>query len=152
MTPKQAVCSAALAGAAAFAQAQSQAPGLWEHTMQVQLPGAARPGAQGTTLKVCVTKEQAARPAEPRLAGDCTNTDVQRSGNTIKFKYECTRPRASSGEGEWTFVSDKAYTGKLATLNEVRGKPQTMRVEMRGKWLAADCGNVKPRPAPTRAP
>ena len=147
MTPKQALCAAMLALPAVLAQAQSQAPGLWEHTVRMQLPG----GGQGRTVKACVTKEQAARPAEPRLNGDCTNQDVQRSGNTIKFKYECTQPRASSGEGEWTFVSDKAYTGKLATLNEVRGKPQTMLVEMSGKWLAAGCGNVKPRPSPIHA-
>jgi hypothetical protein len=107
-------------------------------------------GAQGATAKVCVTKEQAARPAEPKLTGDCTQHDVQRSGNTMKFKFECTKPEALSGEGEMTYVSDKAYTGKTTVTRQASGKPQQTSMEMSGKWVAADCGDVKPlgKPGP----
>ena len=107
-------------------------------------------GAQGTTVKVCISKEQAARPAEPRLNGNCTQTDVQRSGNTVKFRFECSKPQASKGEGEWTFVNDKAYTGKTTMQAEAGGKPQQMSMDMSGKWLAADCGDVKPRAMPAK--
>jgi hypothetical protein len=169
------------AAAAAFvclgAHAQTQAPGLWEHSftmksddgrmekamaeMQKQL--AAMPaeqrrqmeaamasrgvkvGAGGNSVKVCVTKEEAARPPEARMsAGNCTQKDVQRSGNTMKFKFECTQP-PSTGEGEMTFVSDKAYSGRTTVTSQVAGKPQQMNMEMQGRWLAGDCGDVKPR-------
>jgi len=164
------------------AQAQTQAPGLWEHSfsmksqdgqmekamaeMQKQL--AAMPpeqrkqmeaamasrgvkmGAGGTSVKVCLTKEEAAKPPEARMnAGNCTQKDMQRSGNTMKFKYECTQP-PSSGEGEMTFISDKAYSGKSIVNTQVAGKPQQMTMEMQGKWLASDCGDVKPRPTPAK--
>ena len=179
---RHALPATVLAFSCAAAAAQTQAPGLWEHTMAMKPQGgemdkamadmqkqlASMPpeqrkqmeqmmagrgvsmGAQGTTVKACITKEQAARPAEPQLTGDCTQKDVQRSANTVKFKFECTKPRASSGEGEWTFVSDKAYTGKMTTLTEVAGKPQPMSMDMSGKWLAADCGDVKPRATPAK--
>ena len=61
------------------------------------------PGAPGSTAKVCLSKEEAARPAEPRLNPGCTRD---------------------------------------------RGRPQ--QTEMPGKWLAADCGDVKPRAMPSK--
>ena len=106
-------------------------------------------GVNGSSVKVCVTKEEAAKPPEARMnAGNCTQKDMQRSGNTMKFKYECTQP-PSTGEGEMSFVSDKAYTGKTSVTSQVAGRPQQMNMEMQGKWLASDCGDVKPRtPSP----
>ena len=161
--------------------AQTQAPGLWEHSFtmksddgkmekamtEMQKQMAAMPpeqrkqmeaamasrgvkvGAGGTSVKVCVTKEEAAKPPEARMsAGNCTQKDIQRSGNTMKFKFECTQP-PSTGEGEMSFVSDKAYTGKTSVTSQVAGRPQQMNMEMQGKWLASDCGDVKPRtPSP----
>ena len=162
------------------AHAQTQAPGLWEHSftmksddarmeqanaeMQKQL--AAMPPEQrkqmeaamgsragmmsggATQVKVCITKEEAAKPPEARMGrGQCTSKDMQRSGNTMKYKFECAQP-PSSGEGEMTFISDKAYSGKTLVSSQVAGKPQQMTMEMQGKWLAADCGDVKPRTPP----
>ena len=107
-------------------------------------------GAQGTTMKVCVTKEEVARKAEPQFREGCTQQVVQRSANSMKVKFQCTQPRPMSGEGEMTFISDKAYTGKSTMTSQAEGKAQQMTMEMAGKWLAADCGDVKPRPAPAK--
>jgi hypothetical protein len=106
-------------------------------------------GAGGTSVKVCITKEEAAKPPEARMASaNCTQKDIQRSGNTMKFKFECTQP-PSTGEGEMSFVGDKAYTGKTTVTSQVAGKSQQMNMQMQGKWLASDCGDVKPRtPSP----
>ena len=104
-------------------------------------------GGHATTVKVCITKEQAAKPAEARMNGDCTQSDVQRTADSIRFKFECTKPVASSGTGTWSFASDKAYTGKIVSVAQVNGKAQPTNIEMTGRWLAADCGDVKPRAA-----
>jgi hypothetical protein len=98
---------------------------------------------------MCITKEQASRPAEPEMTGHCKTSDLQRAGGSIKFKYTCTQP-PSSGEGEWTFTSDKAYAGKITSTSDAGGKPQQTTIEMTGKWLAADCGDVKPRTLPAK--
>ena len=104
----------------------------------------------GGSVKVCVTPEEAAKPPEMRSnAGQCTQKNMQRSGNTIKFKYECTQP-PSAGEGEMTFVSDKAYSGKTVMSSLDANKPRQTTLEMQGKWLSADCGDVKPRPTPAK--
>lgn len=173
------LAAAALAFAALAAGAQTQAPGLWEHTFNMKSAGgemekalaemtrqldampadqrqqveqmmAARGmklGAQGTSVKFCLSKEQAARPAEPRLNDSCTQQVERRSGNTVKFRFECTRPQPSSGEGEMTYSGDKAYSGKADLTSQINGKPQQISMELSGKWLSADCGDVKPRAA-----
>jgi len=180
MNLKHVLPAAVMALATFAANAQTQAPGLWEHTVSVKSAEMDRAmaemqnqmaamspeqrkqmeqamasrgmsiGPQGTTIKLCITKEDAARAAEPRLPRDCARQDVKRSGNTIKFKFECTKPHPSSGEGEMTFSSDKAYTGKATTIAEVAGKPQQTSVDMSGKWLAAECGDIKPTATPNK--
>ncbi len=176
MKSKHALLATTVMLGAACAHAQTQAPGLWEHTFKVTSQGgemekaqaqmqaqlAAMPpeqrkkiedmmksrgvamGAQGTTVKFCVTKEQAAKPAEPHMTGDCKQSDIQRRGNTMSYTYACTTPRQFSGEGQITHISDKAYTGKSKLTMQVKGQPQQMGIEMTGKWLAADCGDLKP--------
>ena len=135
--------AAAVALVCQGANAQTQTPGLWEHSFKV---GADRISA--SSVKVCVTPEEAAKPLEARLnAGNCTQKDIQRTGNTVKFKYECIQP-PSTGEGEMTVISDKAYSGKTLVTSQRNGKTSQMTMEMQGKWLAADCGDVKPRKPP----
>lgn len=138
--------AAAMALVCLGANAQTQTPGLWEHSFKI---GADRISAR--SIKVCVSKEEAAKPLEARMnAGNCTQRDIQRSGNTVKFKYECTKP-PSTGEGEMTVVSDKAYRGKTLVTSQRNGKTSQMTMEMEGKWLAAECGDVKPRtPRPVK--
>ena len=173
--------AAALALVCLHAGAQTQAPGLWEHSFslksqdgetekamaEMQKQMAAMPpeqrkqieqmmasrgvsmGAQGPVAKVCVTKEDVARNAEPQFGEGCTQQVVQRSANAMKVKFECTRPQPMRGEGEVSFISDKAYTGKSNVVTSMaNGQTHQMAVEMAGKWLAADCGDVKPRPRP----
>jgi hypothetical protein len=61
----------------------------------------------------------------------------------------CTNP-PSSGEGEYTFTSPKAFTMKMTMQTTMEGKKETMNMEGSGKWLAADCGNVRPMQPPTK--
>lgn len=176
MKSKPALLVTTMMLSAACAHAQTQAPGLWEHSFRLTSQGgemenaqaqmqahlAAMPpeqrkriegmmksrgvtmGAQGTTAKFCLSKEQAAKPAEPPMTGDCKQTDMIRSGSTMRFKFACTTPQPVSGEGQVTYIGDKAYSGKSSMTTQVKGQPQQMGMDMTGKWLGADCGDVKP--------
>ena len=101
-------------------------------------------GAQIKTLQFCLSKEQAAKPAEPRVTAGCTQSDLQRGGNTVKYKFACTQPQPVSGEGQVSCAGDKACTDQSNLTTQFAGKPQQMAVDMSGKWLGADCGDVKP--------
>ena len=102
--------------------------------------------AQGTTLRTCVTKEQAERMEPlPMNKEECKQDVVSRTASSMKVKWTCGGNEPSTGEGELHFSSDKAFTGR-AVVNGVReGKPDRMDVESVGKWVSADCGDVKPR-------
>lgn len=101
-------------------------------------------GTPGKSVKVCITKEQAERNEVPQQEGNCTQQVVQRTGNTVKVKFSCTGNPPTSGESEVTFSSPTTYTGKSVVDTMVNGKPERMTMDQSGKWLSADCGNVKP--------
>lgn len=108
----------------------------------VQMGGPAAGG--GMRVKVCLTKEMAERneiPAERR--GDCKHTQSARMGNTMKYSFSCTNP-PSSGEGEVTLQGREAYSTKMAMTTMVKGQSEKMDMQGNGKWLGADCGNIKP--------
>lgn len=108
------------------------------------------PAAGGNmAVKICMTKEMAERNELSAQQGDCKTTNSPRSGNTMKMSFACTQP-PSSGEGTVTFVSPEAYTMKMTMKSMMQGKPETMTMDGGGKWLSADCGNIKPLAVPKK--
>jgi Protein of unknown function (DUF3617) len=103
--------------------------------------GAAGPGSMG--IKTCMTQEMVERNQVPTQQGDCTSTSSPRVGNTMKIAFTCTQP-PSSGEGEVTFIGSDAYSLKIKVNTQVGGKPEAMDMEGGGKWLGANCGDIKP--------
>ncbi len=106
-------------------------------------------GAGGAmAVKVCITPEMAARQALPtQTEGDCTTQVVSRSANTLKLSFVCTQP-PSTGEGTYTFRGDTAYDMTMRVNSTHKGKPQSTTINGSGRWLGADCGQVKPIPMP----
>jgi hypothetical protein len=102
----------------------------------------------GMTIQTCMTKEMADRNDVPMQDG-CTMTRQQRSGNTMKMAFNCTKP-PSSGEGEFTFMGSEAYRSHMVLKTVAKGKAETMEMDAAGKWLGADCGSVKPPMVPKK--
>ena len=106
--------------------------------MQMATPGA----GGGMAMRMCMTKEMADRNDVPMQDG-CRMTSQQRSGNTMKMAFACTDP-PSSGEGQFTFTSDQAYSSKMTIRTVAQGKTETTTMDTSGKWIGADCGSIKP--------
>ena len=106
------------------------------------------PGAGGMSVQMCMTKEMVERNDMPMQDG-CRMTQNSRSGNTMKMAFACTNP-PSSGEGQVTFTSPEAYTSRMTMRMQEKGKTETMTMDTTGKWLKADCGNVKPFTPPKK--
>ena len=104
--------------------------------------GAAAPGG-GMSMKTCMTKEMIARNELPAQQGDCRTTKQEKSGNTLKCAMACSNP-PSTTEGQVVFTSPEAYTMKMAVRSQAGGKSETLNLDSTGKWLSADCGNIKP--------
>ncbi|MDP1740646.1 DUF3617 domain-containing protein [Polaromonas sp.] len=103
--------------------------------------GAGGPG--NIVAKICMTQDMIDRNELPAQQGDCKTSTSPRSGNTMKMSFVCTQP-PSSGEGTVTYVSPEAYSMKMVMKSNVQGKPETMTMDGGGKWIASDCGTVKP--------
>lgn len=159
------------------AQAQSQKPGLWEHSSTLQMRGgemaqqlaemkqqmAALPpdqrkameqmmgmsvasDGQTLTVKHCITPEEAAKAFMPSHDDGCKYTITQRSATAIQATFVCTDEGRTSGEGSVQFKGDTAYSGKFHATTLVNGKREPMEMAQSGRWLSAQCGNVKPAP------
>jgi hypothetical protein len=96
------------------------------------------------SMKTCLTREMVERNEMPVQHGNCKTTKQERTGNTLRVTYTCTKP-PSTTEGEYTFQSPEAFTVKM-TVNTATGdgRRDTMTVDGSGKWLGADCGKLKP--------
>ncbi len=103
-------------------------------------------GGKPTSLQVCITPEQAARDTVPMSESDCNEISRERSGRTLRLKFTCQGRHKGSGEAEITFDSEKAHLGRMVITSTASGKPVRMEIEHSGRWLAAGCGEVKPRP------
>lgn len=106
-------------------------------------PGAGVGSGGNMAMRTCISKEMAARNEPPAQQGDCKQETLQKTGNTTKFKFTCSNPPAT-GEGEVTVQSPEAYTMKMKTTAQVKGKSETMTMDAQGKWLSGDCGKLKP--------
>ena len=157
---------------AGLANAQQLKPGLWELQTKIRSDEmdkrlAAMPAEQrakveammaqhgmggGKGVQVCMTPEDVQRPppSGTQERGDCKTEYATRSGNRIPFKTVCTEP-PSTAEGEMIFESPEGYSMKLHRTATARtGAPQTMDLDMHAKFVAADCGDVKPHKRPDK--
>lgn len=168
--------AAALPGLASAAGAPAR-PGLWEvesrasqldsveaklqervaklppdRRAQVEADLRGRVGPTGPTKqKVCVTPETLRRGAEPeRHEGDCV-TRTKWSGNTGRIEMACTDGR--HGTGEFVYDSPERYKGWMEMKNPANLRASAGRIEITGRRLGDDCGDVKPiLPPAAKAP
>jgi hypothetical protein len=104
----------------------------------------------GMTIKFCMTKEMAERKEFPSSGrGECKTTRTPSGPGSMKMSFTCTNP-PSSGEGEVTFVGSDAYRMKMVVNTTVQGKPEKVNMEGSGRWLGADCGDIKPMNVPQK--
>ncbi|MGD9944782.1 MAG: DUF3617 domain-containing protein [Burkholderiaceae bacterium] len=94
----------------------------------------------GAATRVCITPEMM-KQAPLSMPEKCKG-GWQAKGRVVSFEYTCQD--GSKGRGESNYASDSRFDGWVETVS-ARG---THRIENSGRWVAADCGNVKPLPVP----
>lgn len=155
--------------ASAGAQPSSMRAGLWEVKMQnPQMDAAlarmneqlaAMPPAQRQqmeqmfksrgmnlgerSIRVCVTPEMVKRGPEAPSPREGCDQKLTWHGRVGKFEMVCKD--GSTGRGEIDYKTDTAYDGWMQFDNPKRPQ-ESMRMTMRGTWIAKDCGSVKPVP------
>jgi hypothetical protein len=111
------------------------------------------PGApQTTTTKACVTREQLNKPFYGQQDKSCTARLVTSTSSTQKIHMECTRGNTTtSGDMNLDRVDSEHLKGEMlmktsgdsSTKGSVADN-MTIKMTFNNKWLASDCGDVKP--------
>ncbi|HSM86947.1 MAG TPA: DUF3617 family protein, partial [Candidatus Limnocylindrales bacterium] len=123
---------------AAFSLNAHAAPGeYWEVTSRMDLPGmpVAMPAQKS---KVCIPKGGESDPSRTQgKDSNCTFTDVQHSGNTVKFKGTCVNNRGDKMKvsGETTHDANSFKT----TMQMSSGKGGEMSMNSSGKRVGGSC-------------
>ena len=132
---------------AALARMSPEARARMAEAMKAR--GVSMPDANGVT-KACLTKAQFESGAWQQLASDsgCTTTFSTQSAAAWKWHSSCTTIKSES-DGETLFSSTERYKTKVTTTSTVMGKTRTSTRVLEGKWVGADCGDVKPLTPPT---
>ena len=104
----------------------------------------------GMVNKMCVSKEMAERDSPPSSMGsgpgqsDCKPQNMQRSGGSYSMDLVCNGPNMiGTGKVKGTTGSD-LFTSVYDFKGTMHGQPVNTHSETSGKYLGADCGNVKP--------
>ncbi len=103
-----------------------------------------RLGDKSSSVKACITKEDAERGEIPQQAGDCTQETLERSPTSMKVKFSCATNPPANGEALVEFQSPTAYTSRAVVDTVVLGQNERVNVEQTGRWQGADCGSVRP--------
>jgi hypothetical protein len=106
--------------------------------------GVSMPDSNGT-IKVCLSREMFESGRWQQMASDagCATNYSTLSGTSWKWHSSCTALKSES-DGEAVFSSPESYRTKVTTTATVMGKTNTSTRVVQGKWLGADCGDIKP--------
>jgi hypothetical protein len=106
--------------------------------------GVPMPDANGA-MKVCQSKETLSTGRWQQLASSvgCTTDYSAQSTNGWKFHSSCTSLK-SVADGEVTFHNPESYSTKVTTSSTMMGHETKQTRVMEGRWLGADCGDLKP--------
>jgi len=96
--------------------------------------------------KNCVTKKNLEQGFNPKNAGTqgCHATITSSSAQLMELKQECTGQYKITGSFHFEAPTPDTVIGKYQMAMSAGGNTMTMNYVMRGRWLGADCGNVKP--------
>ena len=99
--------------------------------------------ASGNTVKVCQTREMLDPSKFVNPLPDCKTTYSSRTNSLWKSHTSCSQNHLES-DSEITFTGPESYTVKATSTLQSAGQTKTTHMTSTGKWLSADCGDIKP--------
>ncbi|MDR2014132.1 MAG: DUF3617 domain-containing protein [Azoarcus sp.] len=108
----------------------------WEMTTKVEMPG--MPMAMpAQTYKICVGPGKQGDPgAVQQKDSDCQYSDMQRSGNTVKFKGTCTDKSGSKMTMTGEITSD---SNSFKSVTQMQTQGLSMNMTSNGKRVGGNC-------------
>jgi len=104
--------------------------------VEAQMAGRGVRLGQDGTVRSCITPEQARSDTiySGKVEGNCTLTDVRKSGNTVEGRLNCTDPQAA---GDFRARVDSPE--RFATRVMLKSPRGDLDLETDARWVAARC-------------
>jgi hypothetical protein len=100
---------------------------------------------QAHVIKSCVTQEDLNNPNFFDGGSNCTRKVLKSTSTMQEVQVSCTMgTHTSNGTIHIEAPTPVAWTGTMDTTMVVSGRDMKAQTNMSGKWLGADCGDVKP--------
>lgn len=128
-------------GAASAIAAPNFNDGLWEITVDMNMPG--MPTMQPRTIRQCMTQKDLKDPRSA-MAGksghtqqnQCKTVDYKQNGDKVTWKVECGGAHPMTGTGSATYKGD-SYTGVNHLKMNEGGQAMDMTMNYSGKRVGA---------------
>ena len=98
----------------------------------------------GVVSKRCITQAEIDKGWVPDSEDGCKSTVTAVGKNKYKMHQACEGEDASSMDADVVFSSTTQFSGKGTAVQNFNGKKYTIPVTLEGKWLASECGAIKP--------
>ena len=121
-----------------------------EQAAQMKKMGMKIPEMQdgGMVMKVCMTKEMTERDQPQQMDqknSGCEMKNFKRSGDSYTGEMVCDGPDMKGvGKIAGKYPTAESFNSTYDFKGTVQGQPANHHQETSGKWLSADCGDVKP--------
>lgn len=164
-----AMLSSILAAISASGQVAPIKPGLWQIQMERETDGQKGPDMSerlknlpperraqveaamkqrgidpsGNTMKVCQTREILDSSKFVNPISECKTTFSSRTGTLWKSHTSCPQNHLES-DSEINFSGSESYQVKTTSTVQAGAQTKTTHTNSSGKWLSADCGDIKP--------
>ena len=119
--------------------------------MQARAAGSGGSHGGSSTTRQCMTEkdlERGFRADDDRQ--HCTQKVLSRTRTSMEVAVECTNVGGAGGSGhgtfKWSAPNSETVAGTIDMTLTQSGQSMTTKVKLSGRWLGADCGDVKPRP------
>jgi uncharacterized protein DUF3617 len=102
-------------------------------------------GTHNDVSKACITKEKVEKSVF--MMGDegknCVQKITTNTRTTLDASVSCTGQQAMTGQMHIEALSPTSLRGTVKSSGAAAGSAMTATIAVTGKWLAADCGDVK---------
>lgn len=139
-------------------------PGLWEVSSKTDMNGSPIPAdvlnqmppaqrakmmamfknrkAMMHTIQSCISKDDLDRPFKAQdEEANCKSTIVTATATKAEYRIQCSGSEAHSGVMKIEALSRESIKG--STIMQVNSGKGSVANEMSGRWISANCGNVK---------
>ncbi len=101
--------------------------------------------AKPTVAKSCMTREKFVTDssAAERPGTSCQQTIQTNTPSLLENTMTCTGERPSKAVSRTEAQSPTAFTATVTSTSTAKGREMGVTIDMTGKWLSADCGDVK---------